>query len=133
MGMIIKSYVIATCVFFGLDMLWLGLIAKNFYREQIGHLMRDSINWPAAILFYLLFIGGIIYFSVYPALRQDSLKVALVNGVLFGFFTYMTYDLTSLAIIREWPVPIVFVDIIWGMVLSGSVSVVTYLITQKIS
>ena len=133
MGMIIKTYLIATCVFFGLDMLWLGVIAKNVYREQMGYLLRETINWPAAITFYLLFIGGVLYFSVFPALRQGSLQVALLNGVLFGFFTYMTYELTSLAIIRDWPLPIVFIDTIWGMVLSGTVAVVTYLIVQKIS
>ena len=133
MGLIIKSYLIATCVFFALDMLWLGVIAKNLYREQMGYLLRESINWPAAITFYLLFIGGIIYFSVFPALHQESLKLALINGVLFGFFTYMTYELTNLSVIKDWPQAIVFIDTMWGMVLSGTVSVVTYLIVQKIS
>lgn len=133
MGMIIKTYLIATCVFFGLDMLWLGVIAKNVYRQHMGHLLRESVHWPAAITFYLLFIGGVLYFSVFPALRQESLRVAMLNGVLFGFFTYMTYELTSLAVIKDWPLPIVFIDTLWGMVLSGTVAVVTYLIVQKIS
>jgi len=133
MGMIIKTYLIATCVFFGMDMLWLGVIAKNVYRAQMGHLLRESVNWPAAMTFYLLFIGGVLYFSVLPALRQESFQVALLNGVLFGFFTYMTYELTSLAVIKDWPLPIVFIDTLWGMVLSGTVAVVTYLIVQKIS
>lgn len=133
MGVIIKSYLIATCVFFALDMLWLGVLAKNVYREQMGFLLRESINWTAAIIFYLLFIGGILYFSVFPALHQGSLRVALWNGVLFGFFTYMTYELTGLAVIKDWPLPIVFVDIIWGMALSGTVAAVTYGIVRKIS
>lgn len=133
MILIMKTYLIATCVFFSLDMLWLGVIAKKLYRKQMGHLLRDSVHWPAAMTFYLLFIGGILYFSVFPALHQESLQMALLNGVLFGFFTYMTYELTSLAVIKDWPLPIVFIDTIWGMVLSGTVAVVTYWIVQKIS
>jgi uncharacterized membrane protein len=112
-------------------MIWLGLVAKNFYQDKIGYLL-GPINWPAAIIFYLLFIIGIIIFAVAPALQAQSLLKAIVLGALFGFFTYATYDLTNLATVRDWPLIVVFVDIAWGMVLSGSVATVSFLIGRAL-
>jgi uncharacterized membrane protein len=109
-------------VFLALDLIWLGLIAKNFYQKHLGRFFSDKVNWKAALIFYFLFILGAMIFAVYPALTQDSVMRAIIFGVLFGLFTYATYDLTNLATLKDWPVPIVIVDIIWGMVLCGTVS-----------
>jgi uncharacterized membrane protein len=129
--MFIKLYLIALVTFFALDMTWLGLIAKNLYREQIGHLLRPDVNWTAAIVFYLLFIGGLIVFVISPSVQKQSLMSALLLGAFFGLITYATYDLTNLATTKDWPLFITIVDLIWGAVLSASVSVVTYLVYTR--
>lgn len=130
--MFIKLYAIALSVFFALDMVWLGLVAKNFYREQIGKLMKPDINWGAAIIFYLIFIGGLVVFVIAPAMEKGSWKHALLLGALFGLVCYATYDLTNLALTKDWPLLVTIVDLAWGAVLSASVSIATYLIATKI-
>lgn len=113
-------------------MVWLGLAAKNFYAKHIGFLMKANVNWAAAILFYLLFIAGLVVFVVVPALEKGSWVRALLFGALFGLITYATYDLTNLATLKDWPLVVTVVDLIWGTVLAASVSVGTYVIAAKI-
>ena len=129
--MFFKLYLIALPVFFAIDMLWLGLVARGFYRSQIGSLLKTDFNWVAGISFYLLFIGGLVYFVIEPAVRQGSWTSALMVGALFGLMTYATYDLTNLATLKDWPLTITFVDMAWGMFLAASVSTVTYFIAAK--
>jgi uncharacterized membrane protein len=130
--MFLKLYCIALPIFFGLDMVWLGVLAKNFYTKQIGFLMAPKVNWAAAILFYLVFLVGLVVFVIAPAVEKDSWTRALLFGVLFGLIAYATYDLTNLATLKDWPLALTLVDLTWGMVLAGSVSVGTYLIARKI-
>ena len=127
-----KLYAIALPVFFAIDMLWLGVIARNFYRAQIGSLLKADVNWTAAILFYLVFIGGIVFFVLAPALEKSSWRYALFVGAMFGFITYATYDLTNLATMKDWPVLVTVVDLAWGTVLSASVSVISFAIARKL-
>lgn len=126
-------YVIATITFFAIDLTWLGLIARKFYFDQLGHLMKTDINWVAAITFYLIFIVGILVFAVYPALNSNSIQKALILGALFGFIAYATYDLTNLATLKDWPVRLVIVDMIWGAILSASVAVITFYLSRYIN
>ncbi len=130
--MFLKLYLTALPVFFALDMLWLGLIARKFYRSQIGFMLKDDVNWPAAIAFYLIFIGGLVHFVISPAVEKGQWSAALVNGVLFGLVTYAAYDLTNLATAKDWPVLVTVVDLVWGMVLAGSVSVITFVIAERL-
>ena len=130
--MFIKLFGIALPVFFAIDMTWLGLVAKNFYAKQIGFLMRPDIYWAAAILFYLLFIVGLVLFVIMPAMEKHSWTSALAFGALFGLITYATYDLTNLATLKDWPLLVTIVDLTWGAVLAGSVSTVTYFVASKI-
>ena len=130
--MFLKLYFIALPIFFAVDMVWLGLAAKKFYAQHIGFLMKANVNWAAAILFYLLFIAGLVVFVITPALEKGSWVRALLLGALFGLITYATYDLTNLATIRDWPLVVTVVDLIWGTVLAASVSVATYVIAAKI-
>ena len=130
--MFIKLYFIALPVFFAIDMVWLGLVAKNFYAKQIGFLMKTDVNWTAAILFYLLYIAGLVVFVISPALEKNSWTHAVLFGALFGLIAYATYDLTNLATIKNWPLVVTVVDLIWGMVLSASVSTIGFLIAKKI-
>jgi uncharacterized membrane protein len=130
--MFIKLYAIAFPVFLVIDMLWLGLVAKNFHAKQIGFLMKTDINWTAAIIFYFLFIVGLVVFVIMPALQKNSWIMALLLGALFGLITYATYDLTNLATIKDWPLIITIVDLIWGTVLAASVSVISFLVASRI-
>jgi len=130
--MFIKLYAIALPVFLVIDMIWLGLIAKNFYRAQIGTLMKPDVNWLAAIAFYLIFIVGLVVFVIAPAMQKGSWSQALLWGALFGLVCYATYDLTNLAVAKDWPLLVTLVDLLWGAVLAASVSVITYLIATKL-
>lgn len=119
---IIFSYLLTFIVFLMVDMLWLGIIAKNLYQKYLGDFLTDKVNWTAAFIFYFLYVVGISIFTIYPAVNKDSAVNAIVMGALFGVFTYATYDLTNLATLKGWPLPIVFIDILWGAVLSAIVS-----------
>jgi uncharacterized membrane protein len=130
--MFIKLYIIALPVFLALDMAWLGLVAKNFYAKRIGFLMKTDINWTAAILFYVLFTIGLVLFVIMPAVGKNSWVHALSFGALFGLIAYATYDLTNLATLKDWPLIVTMVDLAWGAVLAGSVSMVTFFIASKI-
>lgn len=130
--MLLKLFLIALPVFFAIDMVWLGLVAKNFYRDQIGFLMTPTINWVAAIIFYLIFIAGLVLFVISPAVEKGSWMHAVIFGALFGFITYATYDMTNLATLKDWPLTVTIVDMLWGAVLAASVSVITYFIASKI-
>jgi uncharacterized membrane protein len=122
------TFLVAFAVFMIIDLIWLGVIAAPFYRNQIGFLMAKKVNWGAAVLFYLIFIAGMVIFVIEPALQAQSFTSALVMGALFGLVTYATYDLTNFATLEGWPLTLVIVDIVWGMSLSVLVSSITYLI-----
>ncbi len=126
----VKLYLMTVPVFFAMDMLWLGVIAKKFYREKLAAFLSQEVNWPAAIVFYLIFIIGIIFFAVTPARAKDSLLIAALYGALFGFFTYATYDLTNLATLKNWPLSVVFIDILWGTVLCSVVASVSFILSK---
>ena len=128
----IKLYLITLPIFFIIDILWIGLVAKDFYQKQIGFLMKTNINWIAAILFYLLFIAGLIIFVISPALEKKMWLNAFLFGAFFGLIAYATYDLTNLSTLKDWPILITIVDLIWGMSLSAILSVISYFIAVKI-
>ncbi|MEE4271869.1 MAG: DUF2177 family protein [Thermoanaerobaculales bacterium] len=127
-----KLYAVALATFFVIDLLWLGVVARSFYQNHMGHLMRDNVNWPAAIVFYLVFIVGVVLFVVGPAVERESLTHAIVFGAIFGLVTYAAYDLTNLATLAGFPLKVAVVDMIWGMVLCGSISTVTFLASTRI-
>jgi uncharacterized membrane protein len=120
----VTLYLISVPVFFIIDMIWLGVVASSFYKNQLGEMMQ--ISWTPAIVFYLVYLVGLIIFAVYPGVLEGSWKTALIYGALFGFFTYATYEMTNLATLKGWPLAMVPVDILWGTVLGALVSVVTY-------
>jgi uncharacterized membrane protein len=124
----LKLYLLTVPVFFTIDMIWLGLVAKNFYKEQLHSLLSPQVNWTAALLFYFIYIAGILFFAVRPGLEAGSLGKACIFGALFGFFTYATYDFTNLATLRDWPVLVSVIDIAWGTTLCTLVGGAGYLI-----
>lgn len=128
----LKLYIIAFIIFLAIDAIWLGLVAPKFYKAQIGHLMSEKPNLVAALVFYLVFIVGVVYFVVNPAVEAQSITKVLVAGALFGFMTYATYDLTNLATLKDWPITVTIVDLVWGTTLSTLIGLFTYLIYNAI-
>jgi len=118
-------YLIALAVFLIIDSFWLGLIARRLYRSQIGFLLRDKFNFKAAGVFYLFYLAGLVFFVITPA---ESWTFALLAGLFFGFITYATYDITNLATIKDWPVKLTIIDIVWGSFIAGITSLITFLI-----
>jgi uncharacterized membrane protein len=129
---IIISYLLTTLVFFAIDMVWLGFVAKNIYRKYLGALLSDTVNWTAAIVFYLIFIVGIFIFVINPAVEKQSVVRTVLLGGVFGFIAYATYDLTNYATLKGFPLNIVFIDLAWGAVLTALVSLAGYYIVKFI-
>ena len=132
LSIFLKLYAIAVVVFFIIDLTWLGIVARSFYQEQMGHLMRANVNWPAALVFYAIFVVGIVLLAVWPAVERQSLGHAIVLGALLGLVTYAAYDLTNLATLDGFPFKVVLVDMIWGTVLCATVSGITYLASTRL-
>ncbi|HRD67863.1 MAG TPA: DUF2177 family protein [Candidatus Competibacter sp.] len=122
-----KVYLATFSAFFIMDMLWLGLVARELYRKQLDFLLAPDPNWFAAVIFYFSFVAGLVIFVIGPGLKADSLKTTLLLAAFFGWVTYATYDLTNLATVKNWPLLITIVDMIWGTVLSVIVSVVGFM------
>jgi len=127
-----KLYLVTLAAFFAIDMLWLGLAARSFYQQQLGFLMTSNPIWFVAVLFYLLFVVGLIFFVIVPGLNANSLKATLFKAALFGMITYATYDLTNLATLKDWPVIVSVVDMLWGTFLSISVSYIGYIAGKRL-
>ena len=129
---LVKLYFSSALVFFTLDMIWLGFVAKNFYRVHIGGLLRPEVNWPGAIIFYLIFIAGIEYFAILPSVEKGSFVHAAIAGALFGLVTYATYDLTNYATMRDFPLIVALIDMAWGAFLSCTVTVAGYFLATRV-
>jgi uncharacterized membrane protein len=112
-------YIAAAVLFFPLDMAWLGLIARGFYRSQLGDLLADQPQWGVALLFYALYLVGLVTFVMLPAASGGTIASAAAMGALFGLVAYATYDLTNLAVIRGFPAPLAWADMAWGAALSA--------------
>jgi uncharacterized membrane protein len=125
-----KAYIVSFIIFFLIDMLWLGIVAKSFYENQIGHLLKESFNFPVALGFYLIFVVGLFFFVINRAVIINSWQYSLFVGIFFGFITYGTYDLTNLVTLQDWPLKIVFVDILWGGFLCGVTSLISFQIIK---
>jgi uncharacterized membrane protein len=114
MSRYVAAYFAALATLAILDFLWLGFLAKGFIQAQIGPLLLDRPQWTPAVLFYVLYIVGVLIFAVAPGLETGSWTRALMFGALFGFFAYATYDFTNLATLKGWTVPLLVVDVAWG-------------------
>ncbi len=125
------KFIVGFVVFLGIDAIWLGFIAKNLYSKTIGHLLSPKPNYIPALIFYVIYVVGVIIFAVNPALKTKSPTLALQYGALLGLIAYATYDLTNLATLKGWPVKVTIIDIIWGTFLTASVSLITYLILNR--
>lgn len=114
------AYLAAGAAFLLLDSIWLGMMSAYLYRPEIGAiLLPDGFRMVPAVLFYLSYIGGIIFFAVRPAMMAGHWRPALVNGMVLGLLCYMTYDLTNYATLAVWSLKVTIYDLVWGMVVTG--------------
>ncbi len=129
----VVAYISTTVIFLAIDALWLGIVAKNFYAQQLGDLMAKSIKFHIAAIFYLVYTVGIVVFAIGPALEAEKIVLAIGYGALFGFLAYGTYDFTNMATIRDWPTIVSVVDILWGTFITSVSATLGYLITRQFS
>ena len=122
----LKLYGISAAVCLVLDLLWLGVVARSFYQRHLGYLMRPDVRWGAALLFYAIYVAALVVFVVIPAIERQSMGRALLLGAFFGFAAYSAYDLTSLALVKDFPLTVAVVDLVWGSILSAVVCGSTY-------
>ncbi len=120
------AYGAMAIVFFAIDLVWIGIVASGFYRRHLGFMLRSDVQWVPAVLFYLLFIAGVLLFVVIPAVERQSLGRAALLGAFFGLVTYATYDLTNLALAKGFPTVVAIVDMTWGAVISAVIAMVGY-------
>jgi uncharacterized membrane protein len=118
----LKLYAVGVVSCFALDLVWLGVLAKGFYQRQIGHLMRTDIQWVPAVLFYLIYVAALVVFVAAPAAERLSVGRAIGYGAFFGLAAYAAFDLTGLALLKDFPVSAALADLAWGSFLSAAVS-----------
>ena len=124
------AYAGAGIIFLVADFIWIGWVARGFYREHLGELMLERPNMAPAIAFYALFIAAIVFFAIMPGMREESWKVALLNGALLGGIAYATYDLTNLATLKNWPAIVSMVDLTWGAVVTALAATVGFAVAS---
>ncbi len=132
-GAAAMSYAAALVAFIAADMIWLGVMVPRFYKPLLGDVLAPGVNLPAAGAFYALYPVGLVLFAVAPALKAQSLSVALLQGALFGFFTYATYDLSNQATLRNWAIQLTIVDIAWGATLGALSSAIAFWAAGRLS
>lgn len=121
----IYVYLFSLAVFLLIDLTWLGVISKNYYRKHLGKWMAEKPNWPAAIIFYMFYILVLFMLVIHPAIVNKTGLHDWWKGTLYGLGAYATYDLTNLAVFKNWPLGLTIVDLIWGGVLSSAVTIIT--------
>lgn len=122
----IYLYLLTFVFFFAIDFVWLTFIASKFYATKIGHLMADKPKLIPALIFYLIFVVGIIIFAVLPGYTSRNIWQSILLGGFFGMLSYATYDLTNLATLKKWPLSVTIIDIIWGTSVSAATSLAGY-------
>ena len=130
---IVLLYFITLAIGLIIDLIWLGLMNSRFYKSRLAGLMSDTVNWLPGILFYLLFIAGLLILVVIPAFNNESWVSAMLLGGLLGMVAYGTYDLTNLASIKNWSIVVTIVDIVWGTILAATVATISYFISKALS
>lgn len=132
MMLYLTAFAGAAIAFLALNLSWIGVIAQGFYQRQMGGLMAQSFNMGAVLLFYAIYLSGLVYFAIGPALEAGSLTQALISGGLFGMICYATYDLTNLAVLKDYPARLAFVDIAAGTCVTATASVAGYLLATVV-
>lgn len=129
---VIGQYVVSAVVFGILDAIWLGRIGRPLYDARMGSFLAERPNMVAAVAFYAIYIGGITYFVTHPAVAEGSWTKALIAGAALGFVAYATWDLTNLAVLKDFPASIVPIDMAWGTIATAATSVITYAVSRAV-
>lgn len=129
---ITTAYISTAIVFFTIDFVWLSKMTGLFYRARMGDMLLDQPNFAVAGAFYLVYVAGIVYFAVMPALNSGHWTNALISGAILGFVAYGTYDMTNLATLKNWSWSLSIVDMLWGTFLTATASTAGYFVTQKL-
>lgn len=129
----IAAFVASLVAMAVIDGIWLTLIARNLYRDNLGHLLADSTNWIAAGAFYLIYVAGTTFFATQPGIDAGSPLTAAWRGAILGVVAYATYDLTNHATLRGWPTIVTVVDMAWGAVLTAAVAGIAAFVVLRIS
>ena len=127
---LIRNYLITFIVYFTIEMVWLGLLARKIYEKHLGYLMADKPNLMVSLIYFIIVVWGLIFFAIYPALTKSSLSYAIIAGALFGFMTYATYIMTNLATLKDWPLFITLIDVSWGTVLNSQTAGLSFYIIK---
>lgn len=125
----LKLFLVGFVIFFLIDILWLGIVARKLYKKYLGYIMAEKVKWVPALIFYVIFIAGLVFFAM---LGTPTWYEALYRGALFGFIAYATYDLTNLSTLKGWPLPVTIIDLLWGTFLGGAVSTLTFLVVNAL-
>jgi uncharacterized membrane protein len=128
----IYIYLITLIILPIIDLAWVGGIAKNYYKQHLGGLLATNTTWWAIAALYIVYVAGLVYFVVAPAIGQHNVLKALLGGLFFGLVVYGTYDLTNLALIANWPLGVSAVDILWGAFAGGLASTLAYLVASTV-
>jgi uncharacterized membrane protein len=129
----IKLVALLTPIMLAIDVLWIGVFMKSFYRENLGYIMADTINWKAGLIFYVLYIFGLIYFVIIPEMEGGTLISTALKAALFGFIAYATYDLTNQATLKDWPLIVTVIDMSWGAFVTGVMGAIGFFIVGFLS
>jgi len=124
------AYVATGLVFLALDAIWLTYAAQRLYRPLMGDMLLESFRLVPAMLFYLIYVAGIVVFAIAPALASERWSAAALYGAFLGFLAYSTYDLTNMATLRNWPVVVTIADLCWGTLLTACAATVGFLVTR---
>ncbi|HEX4302074.1 MAG TPA: DUF2177 family protein [Rhizomicrobium sp.] len=133
MARYLVAYLVAAVVMAAFDLAWLGYAVKAFFEPAVGSLLSAKTNMTAAVLFYILYIVGICLFAIGPGLRGGGWAAALFMGAAFGFFAYMTYDLTNMATLKVWPAHLAAIDIAWGTFVTGIAALAGYSAASRLA
>ena len=128
----ILLWVVAAVLFLVIDMVWLLWLGRSIYVSEIGEILRQPPNFSAAAAFYVLYVSGLMIMVIWPAVQAQSVSQALIRGAILGLIAYGTYDLTNLAVMKGFTTRIAIIDMIWGTILTGSVSALTVLVGMRI-
>ena len=132
----VKTYLVAygvtAAVFLIMDSIWLSTMIGTIYRPVLGDSLAANLRVVPAVAFYLIFVSGVVFFAILPALANGSWTTALLNGAFLGFVAYATYDLTNHATLKNWSTLLTFADMAWGTVLTAVAATIGYLLTNMI-
>lgn len=129
----LKAYLGAFLMFCIMDGLWLGVLATDFYFNSLEGILLEEPNWPSAVVFYLGYIVGIVYFAIKPNLLNGNYKTVIRDGALLGLLAYATYDMTNMATLKGWSLTVSLVDMVWGMIITGTSSLAGFQLASKSS